>query len=169
MSDSLLIVQINAFYHIDFLLNPPDENSMVLPRLATILTRLRTLEHQKMVDSVVVCLPGDFLNPSCLSRHYHSRQIVDLMNAIGLNCVTFGNHEFDFDQRFTPETLLQRIRQSDFKWIGSNFEFFGEKSARQFLRHPKLVDSVSIDFPSESKPSLAGCSPFQQLGGRFVR
>jgi len=33
----LLFVQINDFYHIDYLLDPADKQSMVLPRLATIL------------------------------------------------------------------------------------------------------------------------------------
>ncbi|MEO8514634.1 MAG: bifunctional metallophosphatase/5'-nucleotidase [Ignavibacteria bacterium] len=69
-----------------------------------------------------VILSGDFISPSALGtstyedKKINGRQMVEVLNAIGLNYVTFGNHEFDYKQ----DILQDRINQSDFKWFSSN-------------------------------------------------
>jgi hypothetical protein len=124
MSDEpsvVFLVQINDVYHIDFRADPAEPDSMILPRLATVLRRLRSHFSNERVR---FCLPGDFLNPSCLSRFHSSAQMVDLLNEMGLNYASFGNHEFDYDkEHFTPKDLAERIAQSSFRWINSNFDF----------------------------------------------
>ncbi|MBR9919467.1 MAG: bifunctional metallophosphatase/5'-nucleotidase [Bacteroidetes bacterium] len=65
---------------------------------------------------------GDFLNPSLLGnlKYEGSRikgaQMIEVMNACGIDVVAFGNHEFDLDQ----EELQARMNESDFAWIGTS-------------------------------------------------
>lgn len=44
------------------------------------------------------------------------QQMVAVMNAVGFDYATFGNHEFDL-----PENLFyQRLQESQFRWVSSN-------------------------------------------------
>src|SRR5258708_266363 len=100
-----IFVQLNDLYHIDTSADPAQSKSMVLPRVATVLRRLR---EQFQDHRVWFCLPGDFLNPACLSRVHQSRQMIDILNRLGLRLAVFGNHEFDFDKNnFTLDDLLK--------------------------------------------------------------
>jgi 2',3'-cyclic-nucleotide 2'-phosphodiesterase (5'-nucleotidase family) len=64
----------------------------------------------------VFVLAGDFLSPSTLSSIFQGSQMVAALNAIGLDLVTFGNHEFDFGPAITRE----RMGESPFTWVSSN-------------------------------------------------
>jgi 5'-nucleotidase/UDP-sugar diphosphatase len=59
---------------------------------------------------------GDFLSPSLMSALFKGAQMVDLFNAIGVDVVVFGNHEFDFGAELTR----QRMAESRFSWLGTN-------------------------------------------------
>src|SRR4029453_16516021 len=54
--------------------------------------------------NTITVLAGDLFNPSAqgLARvegeRLYGRQIVDVMNAVGLDYATFGNHEFDLSR-----------------------------------------------------------------------
>jgi 5'-nucleotidase / UDP-sugar diphosphatase len=67
---------------------------------------------------VLVLHAGDFVAPSLLSTRlkYKGAQMIEAMNAVGLDAVTFGNHEFDFG----CSVLADRIRQSTFPWVAAN-------------------------------------------------
>ncbi len=43
---------------------------------------------------------------------------MDLFNRLKVDLVVPGNHEFDF----TPGNLVERVKESNFKWICSNIE-----------------------------------------------
>ncbi len=72
-------------------------------------------------------LAGDFLSPSVIGtlryegERIKGRQMVDVLNGAGLDLVTFGNHEFDYDDD-APVTLNQRIEESKFRWIIANMQ-----------------------------------------------
>ena len=55
--------------------------------------------------SALFLLGGDFLSPSLLSTYLKGRQMVAVLDAIGMDAVTFGNHEFDFG----PAVLIERM------------------------------------------------------------
>ena len=81
------------------------------------LARLATLKQRISAEGpVLFVLAGDFLGPSLLSRYYNGAQMVEALNAAGLDYATFGNHEFNLPL----DTLLARIDESKFKWISSN-------------------------------------------------
>ena len=67
-------------------------------------------------------LAGDLISPSALGtakvdgERLAGKQMISVLNAMGLDYATFGNHEFDFDQ----QVLLARIGESRFHWISTN-------------------------------------------------
>jgi 2',3'-cyclic-nucleotide 2'-phosphodiesterase (5'-nucleotidase family) len=128
----IVFVQINDVYHIDARSDWSKEDSLILPRIATIVHRLRRLYGN---DRVHFCLPGDFLAPSCLSKEFKGEQMVDILNAMGLDFVTFGNHEFE--EGFTWQDVYARLEQSRFTWISTNFEFEPREVFEQFLDHKR--------------------------------
>src|SRR5215213_9544356 len=65
---------------------------------------------------ITFVLAGDFFSPSLLSKWYRGEQMRQMLNAAGLDLVTFGNHEFELDR----DTLVARIAGSRFKWTSAN-------------------------------------------------
>jgi|GEM_PF-144588 len=85
-------------------------------------------------------LSGDFLSPAALSTAkagkvgINGRQMVDAMNATGIDLVTFGNHEFDLEEL----DLADRINQSCFDWVSTNVkQASGEKFTK--TKNNKIV------------------------------
>jgi 5'-nucleotidase/UDP-sugar diphosphatase len=81
-----------------------------LARVATVRARLED------EGPVIFALAGDVLSPSLLSKYYGGRQMVEALNAAGLDYATFGNHEFELPR----DTLVARIAESKFRWLSSN-------------------------------------------------
>lgn len=88
------------------------------------LARLATLRQQVLAKNpnTFTILAGDLLSPSALGtavvdgERLAGRQMVDVMNVLGLDFATFGNHEFDP----SLEQLIQRLGESKFTWFSSN-------------------------------------------------
>jgi 5'-nucleotidase len=111
---SLNILQINDVYEI-----APLENGKVggMARVATLKNRLKAKN-----PNTIAILAGDFLSPSLLGtikqegKRIKGKQMVDAMNAAGIDLVTFGNHEFDLKE----EELQERLDESNFAWVSGN-------------------------------------------------
>ena len=109
-----IFLQLNDVYEIS-----PTENGKAggMARVATI--RQKLLNENPNTYTV---LSGDFLSPSVIGtlkyegKGIKGRQMVDVMNALGVNLVCFGNHEFDLDYI----DLQARMDESKFEWISSN-------------------------------------------------
>ena len=107
-------VQLNDVYEI-----APLENGKVggMARVATLKK-----ENQLKNKNTFLVLAGDFVSPSVYNslryegNRIRGKQMVEAMNAAGMDLVCFGNHEFDI-----PEADLQsRINESNFTWISTN-------------------------------------------------
>jgi 5'-nucleotidase len=61
-------------------------------------------------------LAGDVLAPSLLTKWYGGAQMVEALNAAGLDFAALGNHEFDISQT----RLEARLRESRFRWLSAN-------------------------------------------------
>ena len=116
-----IFLQLNDVYEIS-----PTENGKAggMARVATI--RQKLLNENPNTYTV---MSGDFLSPSVIGtlkyegKGIKGRQMVDVMNALGVNLVCFGNHEFDLDY----VDLQARMDESKFEWISSNaFHQVGE-------------------------------------------
>ena len=82
-----------------------------MARLATLVGDLK-----RENPNTIFALAGDTLSPSVESALMRGAQMVAALNAAGLDFATFGNHEFDFG----PEVLLERMKESKFRWLSAN-------------------------------------------------
>lgn len=88
-----------------------------LARVAHVVDSLRAVN-----PNTYLVHAGDFLNPSLLGtlkyegERIHGKQMVEVMNAMDFEVVTFGNHEFDIGR----EDLQKRMDQSSFYWTSAN-------------------------------------------------
>ncbi|MBI1206043.1 MAG: bifunctional metallophosphatase/5'-nucleotidase [Azospirillum sp.] len=95
---------------------------------------------------------GDFLSPSLLSGLTRGAQMVELLNAVGVDLVGFGNHEFDFG----PEITRQRIAESHFPWLGTNvLDDAGEPFGGALATAVREVGEVRIGFFGLLTPETA--------------
>ena len=80
-----------------------------LSRVATVLRQLKRTHAP-----VLTTLAGDYLSPSAIGtavidgEPFGGRQMVDVLNAVGLDWATFGNHEFDGSGGRLPRTERPR-------------------------------------------------------------
>ncbi|HVG42998.1 MAG TPA: 5'-nucleotidase C-terminal domain-containing protein, partial [Chitinophagaceae bacterium] len=88
------------------------------------MARVATLkkQHQKSNPNTYLVMAGDFLSPSVYNslqyqgKAIRGKQMVETMNAAGMNLAIFGNHEFDIKE----SELQDRINESHFQWVASN-------------------------------------------------
>ncbi|HYE55438.1 MAG TPA: metallophosphoesterase, partial [Chitinophagaceae bacterium] len=88
------------------------------------MARVAALRNELVKENpnTYTMLAGDFLSPSAIGtlsyegKRIMGRQMVELMNAVPVDLVTFGNHEFDLRE----DLLLQRINESSFDWVSAN-------------------------------------------------
>src|SRR5579871_1535607 len=99
-------IQINDVYT-----TVPIDGVGGLARVATLKKQLAATGHHP-----VMVLAGDFLSPSVGSSFFRGQQMVDTLNAAGLDLATLGNHEFDFGD----DLLIQRMHESTFRYVISN-------------------------------------------------
>lgn len=108
------IVQINDVYEIDPL-NDGAYGGMA--RVAYVRDSIK-----KENPNTFIVLAGDFLNPSLLGtikvdgERLQGKQMVEVMNVMDFDLVTFGNHEFDLKE----EDLQKRLNESKFSWTSAN-------------------------------------------------
>ena len=105
-SATLTLLTVNDVYEIT-----PVQGKGGLAELMTLLRAERaTATHH------LTTVNGDFLSPSVMSVLLKGAQMVALFNALGVDAVVFGNHEFDFG----PEVTQQRLAEARFPWLGTN-------------------------------------------------
>lgn len=88
------------------------------------MARFATLRAQLLRQNrnTYTILAGDALSPSVLGtavvngQPIAGAQMIAMLNAVGVDYATFGNHEFDF----TEQQLQSRIRESRFLWFSGN-------------------------------------------------
>ncbi|MFL6197071.1 MAG: bifunctional metallophosphatase/5'-nucleotidase [Thermoanaerobaculia bacterium] len=88
------------------------------------LARVATLRKRLLAENpnTFTVLAGDFVSPSALGtakvdgQTLAGQQMVAVLNAVGLDLATFGNHEFDIKE----DQLLARLAESRFHWTSAN-------------------------------------------------
>jgi 5'-nucleotidase / UDP-sugar diphosphatase len=88
------------------------------------LARVATVRKELLAanPNTFTVLAGDLISPSALGtakvdgERLSGKQMIAVLNALGLDYATFGNHEFDF----TAKELLARLAESRFRWISAN-------------------------------------------------
>lgn len=123
------IVQINDVYEID----PLNDGAYGgLARVAHVRDSIK-----KQNPNTFVFLAGDFLNPSLLGtvkvegERLQGKQMVDVLNAVDIDLVTFGNHEFDLKEA----DLQKRLNESRFAWTSANTRHVTSDGLQPFYSH----------------------------------
>ena len=114
------------------------------------------LKQERQRDSgAVTTVGGDFLSPSLLSGTTRGDQMIALFNAIGVDAVTFGNHEFDFGN----DVLKARIAESKFPWVGTNvLAEDGKPYGGAVATWTKTVGDIKVGFLGVITPETARLS-----------
>jgi 2',3'-cyclic-nucleotide 2'-phosphodiesterase (5'-nucleotidase family) len=134
---NITFLQLNDVYEIS-----PLDNGKVggMARVATVRQELL-----KENPNTITVLAGDFLSPSVIGTLRHEgkgikgKQMVDVMNAVGVDWVCFGNHEFDLDEK----DLQERINESKFNWLNTNAL---EKINGELVPFGKVVNGIKNPF-----------------------
>lgn len=111
---ALTIVHLNDVYEI-----VPVEGGKAggLARVATVIKELKARG-----GPVLVTLGGDYLSPSALGtavvdgQRLAGRQMVDVLNAVGVDWAVFGNHEFDVSEA----QFRAHLAQAKFRLVSTN-------------------------------------------------
>ncbi len=78
-------------------------------------------EMLTLTPHVAVVSCGDFLSGTPLGTVSRGRYLIRMMNAVGYDYVTLGNHEFDFG----IDTLAQRMSELSARVLCGNFAYVG--------------------------------------------
>ena len=159
--DTLCFIQINDIYEINALQGGKSGG------IARIATFIQSCKKRYPTYSFVA---GDFLSPSVMGtavvdgERLSGKQMIDGLNAIGIDYVTFGNHEFDIGEI----ALQKRINESKFVWFSSNVKridnspFYSDSAGFKkyfpssiYINSPQKEFSVSLfslTLPSNTPP-----------------
>ncbi|HEX6333840.1 MAG TPA: bifunctional metallophosphatase/5'-nucleotidase [Flavisolibacter sp.] len=115
------------------------------------MARLASLKKNFLRENpnTFMVMAGDFLSPSVYNSIRHDgvpvrgRQMVDAMNAAGMDFAVFGNHEFDIRE----QELQARIDESRFQWISTNtFHMTGGKAVPFVKRRESGSEVIPVTF-----------------------
>lgn len=130
-------LQLNDVYEI-----APLENGKAggMARVATLRKRLANEN-----PNTLTVLAGDFLSPSLIGtikqngKRIKGAQMVEVMNATGIDLVTFGNHEFDIKE----QELQDRINESKFTWLGTSVRRINTKTGKKSKFYQETDSTVN--------------------------
>ncbi|MFN8238103.1 MAG: metallophosphatase [Chitinophagales bacterium] len=83
---------------------------------AVIIEKIRNVK-----DNVLVLDAGDIFQGTPYFNFFHGNLEIDLMNKMGYDAATIGNHDFDGG----IETLAKQISRAAFPFVNCNYDFSG--------------------------------------------
>jgi 2',3'-cyclic-nucleotide 2'-phosphodiesterase (5'-nucleotidase family) len=119
----VVFVQINDVYEIAPLSGGKEGG---VARIATLKKK-----YLQQNPNCFLVIAGDFVSPSVYNslqyngKAIRGKQMIEALNAAGMDFAVFGNHEFDIKE----SELQERIDESHFQWVSSNaFHHVGNTS-----------------------------------------
>lgn len=124
-------------------------------------------ELQETHAHVGVVSGGDFIQGNSLGVVSKGQYIVELMNLVGYDAVTLGNHEFDFRM----ERLEELVSMMETKPISCNFQKIGEDTS--YFKPYSIVsygdvDIAYIGITTPSTLTTAAPAQFKDEDGNFL-
>jgi 2',3'-cyclic-nucleotide 2'-phosphodiesterase (5'-nucleotidase family) len=108
-----------------------------IARIATLITEIKTENNKKDIKTFVL-IAGDILQGTPLSTVFKGEPDIKILNNIGVNALTIGNHEFDFG---TDNFLLLK-KNANFPFISSNIIW---KNSRKLICEPFTTLPINKD------------------------
>ena len=127
--------------------------------LAAIRDQLAQSNHVLLVDN------GDAIQGEPVGTMTTGEAIVSLMNAVGYDALTMGNHEFDYGM----DRFLELAKLSNTPYVSCNFTYNGELVFDPYVI--KEFDGVKIAFVGVTTPkTFTSSTPtyFQDENGNYV-
>lgn len=103
--NKLTILHFNDVYNIE----PRDKDPV--GGAARFVTKIKSFP-----DEPLIVFSGDCLNPSIMSTVTKGKQMIPVMNTIGVHAAVYGNHDFDFG----VDELIDFKNKTNFPWLMSN-------------------------------------------------
>ncbi|MBT4413609.1 MAG: bifunctional metallophosphatase/5'-nucleotidase [Polaribacter sp.] len=152
------------------------------------MARVETV-HKGLLEenkNTMLLLAGDFLNPSLIGtikvdgERVRGKQMIEVLNAMNIDLVAFGNHEFDVSQK----DLQQRLNESNFPWISANVKlktkeksipFYKEKEGKKIPLKETFIKEFSDEDGTKIKVGfISVCIPsnpkdYVEYGNMFVK
>lgn len=124
-------------------------------------------ELQETYAHVGVVSGGDYIQGNSLGVVSKGQYIVELMNLVGYDAVTLGNHEFDFRM----ERLEELVSMMETKPISCNFQKIGEDTS--YFKPYSIVsygdvDIAYIGITTPSTLTTAAPAQFKDEDGNFL-
>ncbi len=117
----LLILHTNDTHSCIYPLNPNLKDQSLAGR-GGYLRRVAMIKEERAKDSELLLFDsGDFSQGSPYYNLYKGDVEIGLMNLMGYDCSTIGNHEFDFGL----ENMARIFRKANFPIVCSNYDFTG--------------------------------------------
>lgn len=143
----VVFIQLNDVYEI-----APLEGGKYggLARVATVIQQLKAKNPY-----TYAIISGDFISPSALGtsefegKRINGRQMIDVLNEIGMDYAIFGNHEFDYKY----EALQDRIDQSKFPWISTNVFHSDNGSTVKYNKYTGFTYSQIQEMKKDPNPA----------------
>lgn len=114
------------------------------------LARVASLKKELVRENpnTIAVLSGDFLSPSFIGTlrmddgdRIAGLQMVETLNVMGMDYVTFGNHEFDLSD---VEVLKKRLDQSDFRYVCANAKLVENGTTKAFSQNGEAVPDYLV-------------------------
>ncbi len=100
-------------------LEPYDSNDKYNANMAGIVRRAALIRQVRANEpNVLVVDAGDFVQGTPYFNLFHGEADINLMNKVGLDAITLGNHEFDNGIPF----LTKMLKKAKFKVIASSYD-----------------------------------------------
>lgn len=122
---------------------------------------LETYEHVGVVSS------GDFVQGGPLGSVSKGEYIIELMNLVGYDAITLGNHEFDY----TISRLDELVALMDTKPICCNFQKIGEDTSYFDPYSIISYGEVKVAYVGITTPSTVSSTPpaqYKDENGNFI-
>ncbi len=127
--------------------------------LAAVRDNLAKTNHVLLVDN------GDSIQGEPIGTMTTGESNIELMNAVGYDIATIGNHEFDYGM----DRFLELTKKANFPYISANFMHNDELVFAPYVI--KEFDGVKIAFVGITTPKTTTSSTpkyFQDETGKFV-
>ncbi len=117
-----------------FKVTKEDGSSVEVGGIAQIATLVNTIraENRKKGIKTFLLVAGDILQGTPISTVFQGKPDIDILNMMGVDVMTVGNHEFDFGL----ENYLELRKAAKFPFISSNIIW---KESRELMNPPAAV------------------------------